>query len=85
MNTEDRSGAVAFGPDPLAVLLEQINDAGRGLEGLVRRFGNPGEEEIKPGLPVAMLAHFLEQTIVVCPACLQIEAEVEQRLAQHPR
>ena len=64
-----------------AIGLEQVHDACRAVEGLVRGFGDAIKEELKPGLPSALLPYFLQQPVVVGAMRLQIETEIEQRLA----
>src|SRR5205085_6434799 len=52
----------------------------RGLGGCV---DYAGKEEIEPALPIAGLAHGLQALVVRAPVRLEVEAEVQQRLAHH--
>lgn len=61
VDTKCRSGTVAFGRDALAALFEEVDNPGRSLERLARRFDHPGENKIDPGFPISVLAHLLEQ------------------------
>ena len=49
-----------------------------------QRFRDAGQEELHPGLPSPRLALLQEPVVVVAPG-FQEQAEIEDRLAQHPR
>ena len=74
---------VAFRRDALAIFLEQIDNPRGGVERLVCCLGHPGQEEIEPSFPMAVLTHFLEQPVVVSAMRFEKQAEIEERLLQH--
>ncbi|MGA1518787.1 MAG: hypothetical protein ACO34F_02385 [Burkholderiaceae bacterium] len=45
---------------------------------------NPFQEEADPGLPVPLLAHAVEQLVVAAAVLLEEQAQVQQRLLEHP-
>ena len=54
-----------------------------GADGAVGRLVDAAQEELEPGLPVAVVPHGVEQPVVLGPVLLEVEAQVEQRLAEH--
>ena len=66
------AGALAFVRDAFAILLEQRDDPGRGIERLIRRLRDARKEELEPGLPCSVFAHLLEQSVIVRAVGLQI-------------
>ncbi len=50
---------------------------------MVPGLGGPIKEDLEPSLPSAMFTNLLEETVVVRPVGLQVQAEVEQRLVKH--
>ena len=74
-------GAVRGGA--FAIRFEQVHDPRGRLERLVCGFGHAGEEKVQPGLPVARLAHTLQEPVILGAIGLQRKAEVEQRASQN--
>ena len=60
VDTQRGACPIALCCNLFAVFLEQIDDPGSSLEGLISRIGNAGEEEIEPGFPCPVLAHLLK-------------------------
>ena len=83
VQAQGRSAAHPLPRKPFAILLEQGDDACRRLERLVGGGRHAVQEELQPGLPRAALPHLLQQTVVILAMRFQIEAEIQQRLAQH--
>ena len=83
MNAQGRSRPLALRRNALSILREKIGDPHRRVEGLIRGFGDAVEEEFEPRLPGAVLADFLQQAVIVGAMRLQIETEIEKRVAQH--
>ncbi len=83
VDTQRGACPVALCRNPLSVFLEQIDNPGGGLERLIGRVRNTGKEEIEPGFPCPVLAHLLKQAVIVGAMRFQIQAQIEERLAQH--
>ena len=54
------------------------------LPGLLSGFLHAREEKEQPGFPIAGEANGLEELVVLLAVLLEVEAEIEQRLAQGP-
>jgi hypothetical protein len=67
----------------IPVLLEEVDDVRRGIEGLIGGLSNAVKEELEPGFPSTALAHLLQEPVIVGAARFEIEAQVEERRAQH--
>ena len=49
----------------------------------IRRGAHAFQEESKPGFPVARASYVVQQVVVVASVLLEIEAQVQERFAQH--
>ena len=56
------------------MFLENRNDAARGGGGLFGGIPDAGQEELQPGLPVALGPHPVQQAVVGRPVLLEVEA-----------
>ena len=83
MDPQRRSSPFALDRDPLPISLEQVDDSRCRVESLVCRLGDADEEKFKPSFPRAVFTHLLQEAIVVRPMRFQVEAEIEERLAQN--
>ena len=68
--------------DPELIRIEQGQHPVRGCHGCIRSLGHALQEEEEPCLPVAALAHLVQERVVIRPALLEEEAQVKHRLAQ---
>jgi hypothetical protein len=84
VDAQRRAGAAAGRPDALAVFLEHGGEALGGGEGGVGDLVDAVEEEGHPGLPVAVAAHAVQEVVVGGAVLLEVQAQVEQRLAEGP-
>ena len=71
--------------DFVAVLLENGNDAARGGRGLFGGIPDAAQEEVQPGLPVALRPHPVQQFVVSRTVLLEVEAQIEDCFAEAAR
>lgn len=64
------------------IRIEQGQHPVRGRHGRIGSLGHAFQEEEEPRLPVAALAHLVQERVVIRPALLEEEAQVQHRLAQ---
>ncbi|MBK7976281.1 MAG: hypothetical protein IPK07_24435 [Deltaproteobacteria bacterium] len=82
VNASGRADGANLSFDPAAVVGERGRQRSSGGDGLVGGLSNAVEEEREPSLPVAAHAYALEAVVVLLAALLEIEAQVEDRLAE---
>lgn len=85
VNPEGGCGRASEILDPVPIGFEQSEDLARRLGRLQRCLGDAVEEELQPCLPVAILADLLQQVVILAAMCLEVEAEIEDRLLQGKR
>ncbi len=78
------SNLAAVSDDPFAVRTRSRSrdehlEVARGGGGLLRDLGHTVKKEPAPRLPVPGSPHLIEQTVVVRPATLEVQAEVKER------
>src|SRR5262249_16667303 len=69
--------------DVRAMLAEHLPHAIRGGDCALRDLTHSFEKECQPCLPVAVVTHAVQEVVVGCAMLLQIETEIEKRLAQN--
>src|SRR5690606_11055293 len=79
----DVAGTLAQACDAFAVARQQGEQVLRGVHGLLGGLGHAVEEETEPAFPVPMHAHGVEPVVVVGTAALEVQTQVQARLAQH--
>src|SRR5829696_6789401 len=62
--------------------LVQFEQPGNLPNGFLRNLENAGDEEPKPGVPVAMRADPLKKLVIVLPVRIDVVRQIEQRLRQ---
>jgi phosphoketolase len=74
VNTQRGARPIALRRDTFAVFLEQVDDPGGRVERLIGGIRDAREEEVEPGFPRAMLAHFLKQAVIVGAMSFEVKA-----------
>ena len=69
--------------DQGAIAGEELQDGARGGDGVAGGDDHAAQEEGEPGFPVPVFAHVLQPVVVGLVVLFEIQAEVQQRLAQH--
>ena len=70
--------------EPPAVLPEQGGQPVGGGDGRLGGYAHAFEEERKPGLPVTIEAHAVQQFVIHGPVFVEEQAEIQQRLLEDP-
>ncbi len=84
MDAQSGAGFAAQLPDLLPVLLDDFVQTMRGGYGPFGDLPDPDGEEPQPGFPVAGLTDFHKQIEILIPMLLEVQAEIQERLAQNP-
>src|ERR1035438_5585394 len=83
MDLDRRSGGLAKPLYAHAILAEELAQFCGHLGCLLRGVDNSLQEELQPLLPCAFHAHLLQEFVVTVAMGLKVQAQVEQRLAEH--
>ena len=65
------------------VFVKQNDQFARGISGLFSRFRHASQEEFHPCFPTSGKPYFLEQTVIIIPAALEEQTEIQDWLTQH--
>ena len=65
-----------------ALSLAQCDDPTCRLAGLVRNLNHPGKEELHPSLPITVIAHRLQRSVVATAMHLEEVREIQDGLAE---
>src|SRR5687768_15953333 len=78
-----RGGAAKLIRDFPSMVLAQIKNAPRSVRRLRAYINQPAQEERKPLLPIACIAHALQAVIVLLTVPFEVVRQVEDRLHEH--
>ena len=85
MHPDPRAGPASARFDTGAVRLEHLCEPLRRRDRSIRGLPHALKEKGEPFLPIALAPHAIEQLVVPRAMLFQIQAQIEQRVAQHPR